>query len=107
MGLFLILIGLHCLCDYPLQGDFLAKGKNHLDPIPGIPWYHCLFAHAAIHGMAVGIATQTPMLGVCETVLHFMIDHFKCGKMFGYNMDQFLHILCKVFWVYIWWIQNG
>jgi hypothetical protein len=27
----------HVLADYPLQGAFLARGKNHRNPIPGIP----------------------------------------------------------------------
>jgi hypothetical protein len=30
----LLLFAGHALCDYPLQGDFLARGKNHCNPIP-------------------------------------------------------------------------
>jgi hypothetical protein len=32
----------HALADYPLQGDFLARAKNHTAPIPGISWYQSL-----------------------------------------------------------------
>lgn len=35
MELLFILIAGHALADYPLQGDFLAKGKNHKAPIAG------------------------------------------------------------------------
>jgi len=30
----LLLFAGHALCDYPLQGNFLAKGKNHRNPHP-------------------------------------------------------------------------
>lgn len=99
MTLFLILIGLHFLCDYPLQGDFLARGKsNFAEPLFGIPWWHCNLAHAAIHGLAVGMATHSPMLGLLETIAHFFIDMGKSKKLFGINVDQALHIACKVAW---------
>lgn len=35
----LMLLAGHALCDYPLQGDFLAKAKNRAAPLPGVPWY--------------------------------------------------------------------
>ena len=99
----LLLIGLHALCDYPLQGDFLARGKNHSNPIPGVPWYQCLLAHAAIHGMAVGLVLG-PALGMAEFVAHAVTDYRKCAGYFGvneeaFNMDQSIHVACKVLWV--------
>lgn len=34
----LLLVG-HALADYPLQGEFLSKTKNHRSPNEGIPWW--------------------------------------------------------------------
>lgn len=102
--IFLILLCCHFLADYPLQGDFLAKGKNHKNPITGIPWYHCLLAHSAIHGLFVGFVLQSPWFGFFEFVAHAIIDYSKCNGDFGegniaYNIDQALHIACKVAWI--------
>ena len=66
VGLLWLLLCGHALCDYPLQGDFLARGKNHTDPIPGIPWVHCLVAHALIHG---GMVPGTCVPGVHHGLL--------------------------------------
>ena len=60
------LIAAHAVCDYPLQGDFLAKAKNRTMPIPGVPWWQALGAHAAIHGGAVGLITGIWWLGLLE-----------------------------------------
>jgi hypothetical protein len=103
---FWLLVG-HALCDYPLQGDFLAKGKNHTNPLPGIPWYQCLFWHAMIHAGAVVFITQNVWLGCFELILHMMIDYTKCEssaesdkeQKFEYNKDQFFHVVCKVLYV--------
>lgn len=100
--LFLLICG-HALCDYPLQGDFLAKGKNHKAPIPGIPFYHCLGAHALIHGGMVTLLTGSLWLGVAETVLHTIIDYSKCDGRIGFNTDQALHITCKIVWALAAW----
>ncbi len=99
MTLFLSLIFGHFLADYPLQGDFLARGKNHKNPIPGVPWYQCLFAHAVIHGGVVGYITGHPMLGVAEFFAHGAIDWAKSEGIIGFNHDQALHIVCKILWV--------
>ena len=92
------LLGAHAVADYPLQGDFLARAKNRHAPIPGVPWYQALIAHAAIHGLAVGIITRSVRLGVAETVVHAVIDDVKCSGLITYNQDQLLHALCKAFW---------
>lgn len=103
--LFFLLIGLHCLADYPLQGDFLARGKNFMNPIPGIPWYQCMFAHSAIHSLFVVLATGYPILGLYEFGMHFIIDCIKCKGLISYNVDQLLHIVCKMCWVL--YVYNG
>lgn len=100
--IFWLLLCAHALCDYPLQGDFLARGKNHKQPIPGIPWYQCLAAHALIHGLAVTLITQRMDLGMLETALHIVIDYGKSDGWYGYNTDQMLHIICKLLIVSLW-----
>lgn len=91
-----LLVFAHFLADYPLQGDFLAKGKNRVNPIPGIPFWHCLTAHAVIHGGFVGIITGSAWLGLAETIVHWFTDDAKCKGEISYNEDQAIHIICKM-----------
>lgn len=93
--LFWLLVG-HAVADYPLQGDFLAKGKNHRAPLPGVPWWICQLSHAAIHAGAVALATGDVGWGCVEFVLHGLIDAMKCDGWFGFTTDQALHVACKV-----------
>lgn len=101
MNMFLALVALHALCDYPLQGEFLARAKNRLAPVAGFPWYQALGAHAVIHGGAVAYVTGIWWLGVLEALAHFAIDDQKCARRIGLNTDQALHIACKALWVAI------
>lgn len=93
--LFALLVAGHFLADYPLQGDFLARAKNHTNPIPGVPWYQALAAHSTIHGFFVGVITGSVWLGLAETLLHAHIDYRKCSGKIGYNADQAWHITIK------------
>lgn len=106
IGLFLGLVALHALCDYPLQGDFLATAKNRWAGIPGVPWWQAMGAHAAIHGGAVGWATGIWWLGLFEAVMHALIDHAKCRGILTFNRDQALHIVLKLGWVFIWLVVS-
>jgi len=96
---FALLIFAHALADYPLQGDFLARGKNRTAPIHEIPWQHPMAAHSIIHGGFVGAITGSLLLGIAEAVAHAMIDDAKCRGRFGYHADQALHVACKIAWV--------
>lgn len=96
---FVLLIVGHALADYPLQGEFLSRAKNRFSPLPGVPWYQALAAHAVIHGGMVGCITGSILLGVFETLAHALIDDLKCGHRISYNIDQLLHMLCKLLWV--------
>jgi hypothetical protein len=98
MTIFLALIAMHAVCDYPLQGEFLARAKNRFAPVAGFPWYQALGAHAIIHGGAVGFLTGIWWLGILEAVAHFVIDYQKCAGRTGLNTDQALHIACKAAW---------
>jgi hypothetical protein len=95
---FLAMIAAHAVADYPLQGDFLAKAKNRTAPIPGVPWWQALGAHAIIHGGAVGLITRSPALGVAEAVVHAITDDLKCRGKLTYNQDQAIHVACKALW---------
>lgn len=93
----------HALCDYPLQGDFLSKAKNPIAPIPGVPWWQAMSAHALIHAGAVAWITGIWWLGIPEFVAHFAIDYDKCLKRLTFNEDQAAHIVCKVIWFGVAW----
>lgn len=100
----LLLLAAHAVADYPLQGDFLAKAKNRFAPVPGVPFYHALGAHAAIHGGFVGVITGSVTLGLAEFVIHAFVDDQKCAERLSYNEDQALHALCKATWVFAHWL---
>ena len=99
IGMLILLLLGHALADYPLQGDFLAKAKNHTAPIPGVPWWQAMAAHCAIHAGFVFAITQSPALAVVEFVAHFATDRLKCAGRIGFNTDQAIHVACKVGYV--------
>jgi hypothetical protein len=96
----LLIVG-HALADYPLQGDFLAKAKNHTAPLPGMPWYQALLMHSIIHAGFVGVITQSLWLGLAELVIHAATDYAKCAGKISFNQDQAIHIICKAVWVVV------
>ncbi|EIZ83707.1 hypothetical protein WYO_3720 [Methylobacterium sp. GXF4] len=94
-----MLIG-HAVADYPLQGDWLSKAKNQaLNLVPGEAiWPGALLSHAAIHAGAIRLATGSWALAACEFVAHALIDYAKCAGRLSYNVDQVLHVVCKLLW---------
>jgi hypothetical protein len=98
LTVFLLMIAGHALADYPLQGDFLARAKNHRVPLPGVPWYQALAAHGVIHGAFVGLVTGMIVLATAEAVAHMSIDYLKSEGAISFNVDQALHVGCKVIW---------
>lgn len=102
----LLIVG-HAVADYPLQGEFLAKAKNRFKPVSGAPWYQAMGAHGVIHGGVVGCITGSLLLGVLECALHIVIDDLKCAARIGYNLDQGLHLGCKVLWVAVLALTGG
>lgn len=93
-----LLVFCHFLADYPLQGDFIAKAKNHKNPIPGIPFYQPLLAHSFIHSGFVLLVTGSLLLALFELVVHTVTDFTKCEGLINYDVDQAIHILCKI-WI--------
>lgn len=108
--LFLLISG-HFLCDYPLQGDFIGKNKNrhtpaitHINPgMKPIPWWHLMTAHSFIHAGSVLLITGRLELAIFELVAHFCIDCMKCEGWTDINIDQSLHIICKL--GYVWFLS--
>lgn len=99
--LFLLLAG-HALADYPLQGDFLANGKNRNTELGKIFWPYALPSHALIHGGCVLLITGSLWLAIAESVIHGITDWLKCEKKISLFTDQMVHVICKVLWAFIW-----
>lgn len=92
------LLTAHFFADYAGQGDFMAKAKNQYNPIPDVPWWQVLGAHAMIHGGLVALITGIWWLCPLEAAAHFVTDDAKCRGRISYNTDQAIHVGCKVLW---------
>jgi hypothetical protein len=93
------MIGAHAFLDYAGQGDFMSKAKNRTAPIPGVPWWNILAAHATIQGAAVALITGIWWLFIAEAIIHFVTDDAKCRGKISFNTDQAIHIACKFVWL--------
>lgn len=102
LHLLLLLLAVHALCDFPLQGDFLAKAKDPVRSLPGVPWWCAMAAHCLIHAGGVLVVTGSSALASIELVAHGAIDVAKCRSKIDFATDQALHVLCKV--AYAEWI---
>jgi hypothetical protein len=103
-----LLIFAHALADYPLQATWIATTKSHKNPHPsGYPWYHSLTAHSIIHGGFVGIITGMLWLGVLEVIAHWLIDFTKSEERISVDVDQALHVVCKVIWAMVFISMNA
>lgn len=86
----------HALCDYPLQGDFLARAKDPCAGIRGVPWIWPMAAHCGIHAGAVWAITGSGWCAILEFGLHLVFDAAKCCGELSFSGDQVAHVLCKV-----------
>lgn len=105
MLLFAMVI-VHAIADFPLQGAFLAQGKNrHLTHTefqgtePRALWIYCLTAHSLIQAGGVWMVTGVASLGLVEFVIHWLLDYAKCEGWTNFHFDQLAHVLCKVAYV--------
>lgn len=103
MMVLLMLVAAHFLFDYPLQGDFLSKAKNRASPLPGVPWYQALIAHAFLQGAAAAFITGLWWLLIPELVIHGVTDDLKCQGCISFNQDQYVHLGCKLIWFLVYW----
>ena len=109
--LFALVIG-HALADFPLQGDFLSRGKNRKgDPVkladgksgPETLWVYLMSAHCLIHAGFVWIITGSVVFALAEFILHWIIDAVKCEGRTSFATDQWLHIVTKAAYVAVLW----
>lgn len=101
-----LLVG-HAVADYWAQSDALAQMKNRNRPNTRVPpgqkpqvmWPYALTAHAMMHGAAVAFITGSVVLGLAETVGHWVTDFGKCENWYGIHVDQAIHVAQKVLWL--------
>ena len=107
--LFALAIG-HSFADFPLQGEFLSRGKNRNGTPPQLAdgkvnppdlWVYLMSAHCLIHAGFVWIITGYVGFALAEFVLHWIIDALKCEGRTSFATDQWLHIFTKVIFVVI------
>jgi hypothetical protein len=82
--------------DYPLQTDFMAKGKNWNTPVPGVPWYYIMTAHCLLHAIVVLMFTGALWCFFVEFAVHFILDCLKCAGRTNIHQDQAGHVGCKI-----------
>ena len=89
----------HCLCDYPLQNDYLARTKARFsfDPDTGLDvynqqWVWSLTAHASIHALPVMWLTGDLRCALFMIATHWVIDFLKCEDRISLAQDQWLHV---------------
>lgn len=109
--LFAFVIG-HAFADFPLQGDFLSRGKNrHGTPIllaeghpaPAGTWAYLMSAHCLIHAGFVWLACGSAIIALAEFILHWLIDVAKCERWTSFAGDQWLHVGTKALYVIVLW----
>lgn len=105
MMLFAMLI-MHAIADFPLQGAFLAQGKNrHLansefqGEEPRALWFYCLTAHSLIQAGGVWLITGNAIIALIEFVIHWLLDYAKCEGWTNFHFDQLAHVACKIGYV--------
>lgn len=109
--LFGLAIG-HALADFPLQGEFIARGKNrNVEPPkladgksnPKTLWIYLMSAHCLIHAGFVWVISGSVLFAFIEFVLHWIIDAMKCEGKTSFAIDQWLHLATKALFVFIAW----
>ena len=98
--LFLMLAG-HALGDFALQNQYMSDAKNKNTEHGKEVWWMVLSAHSLIHGAIVSIITGSLILGIAETIAHWVTDYFKSENKIDYKTDQFLHVIHKFLWFFI------
>lgn len=96
---FFALLFFHYLFDFPLQGEYVARAKSPVEPLPHTPWKHVMAAHCMLHAGGVYIVLGVWWIAALEFIGHFAVDYFKCRGELTYEQDQYLHIMMKALWV--------
>lgn len=99
--IFFAMLVLHALCDFPLQGDYMAQAKNPRRA-QAVPWTIVMSAHGLIHAGAVWLVTGSDVLGLMEFAAHVATDILKCYDKLTFAEDQAVHVACKAAWTALW-----
>lgn len=109
----MLLFGLHFLCDFALQNDYMAQAKNRNTPLGKRDnvWVIVLTAHAAIHALAVLCVGLFYFMDAHSAIVitatlftfisHWVIDLLKCNNYLGYWADQLMHLLAMLIVAYL------
>jgi len=93
--LFAALLAGHAIADLALQPAGLSAGKRSTRASER---WRTLAAHGACHGFFVCLILSAP-LGLAEAVSHALIDRGKGRGWYGNEVDQSLHVACKILWL--------
>ena len=91
----------HALAEFVLHPEVMGYGKNrnseiHHNEQSMFPhWSYWLTGHALIHGAIVYLVTGSLLLGLIETLAHWVIDFLKCDGRLSMHQDQAIHIAFK------------
>lgn len=98
---FILLLMGHALGDFPLQGEYIAQGKNRHAAPPGYDpavhgkrqavWPFFMAAHALIHGLIVFTLTARFDAAIWMVLTHGLIDLLKSERIYSPVADQVLH----------------
>ena len=81
----------HALADYPLQGNFLAQGKNESKYLLLM---HCLiYTGVVVSTLAVVFGFFSHTFVLVLFVSHVLTDYAKTKKKITFIQDQIIHIL--------------
>jgi hypothetical protein len=74
---FILLLTIHCIADYPLQGDFLAnvKGKNFF-----LLCIHAFIWAGMVYAGFMYLGVKDPQCFAFLFIGHVMIDKWKCSR---------------------------
>lgn len=104
LTVFLILVCAHFICDFPLQGDFVAKFKARtIDGKHNPIWVWVLTAHAAAHALPTLLLTKSLVLASVVFITHWIIDLSKCEGRITFNQDQTYHLVVILSVSLMWW----
>lgn len=106
--LFMLLVG-HALADFVLQPEAMGRGKNRNNEIHSgdqsmFPhWSYWMTGHSLIHGGIVFLVTGNILLGLIESLAHWVVDFLKCEGRLTMHQDQAIHVMFKVlFAAFVW-----
>jgi len=100
-----LLLFAHGIADFALQSDMMARGKNRhvFDKSKAPPgqkpcncWFWWMLAHSLANGGLYYLFTSNILIGLIESIVHFIVDCVKCENITNPHQDQAIHIACII-----------